>query len=211
MEEKDDIDYLDADEVMMLVEDIAEGMLHLRTHLPVAATISPTAAVTVSVEENNTKSDFVWGGDNAPVSDTDTEAAGTRTTTATGGFATLVQEDKLRRRARVLTRAELILLLSELPSRLHLQPQPRHQGRICVGMLGYPNVGKSSAINTILAVSKSSHGEMRLTASPLVSVLLVCVSRHTVHVDSLLLWACKCMYIFAQLSLHLSVFSCVYL
>jgi ribosome biogenesis GTPase A len=59
----------------------------------------------------------------------------------------------------VLTRRELILLLTELPPKLHLVPQDRHQGRICVGMLGYPNVGKSSAINTILAVSKSSHGK----------------------------------------------------
>lgn len=154
-ESRDDIDYLDADEVMMLVEDIAEGMLHQRTQLPVP--VVPLAAV--SVEE--TATDFVWGGGApAAVSDAENNATGTRSSTATGGFATLVQEDKLRRRARVLTRAELILLLSELPSRLHLQPQPRHQGRICVGMLGYPNVGKSSAINTILAVSKSSHGEI---------------------------------------------------
>jgi ribosome biogenesis GTPase A len=51
------------------------------------------------------------------------------------------------------------MLLTELPARMNLRPQEKHSGRICVGMLGYPNVGKSSCINSILGVSKSSHGK----------------------------------------------------
>jgi len=60
--------------------------------------------------------------------------------------------------AKVLNRQEIVLLLSAVTRRLHLEPQERHLGRVCVGMVGYPNVGKSSVINTILGVSKASHG-----------------------------------------------------
>lgn len=67
-----------------------------------------------------------------------------------------------RTRVRVLTRPELAQLLSVLPRRLGIQPQARHNGRVCVGMAGYPNVGKSSVINTLLGVSKSSHGRLNL-------------------------------------------------
>ena len=150
--QRDDIEYVDEEEVMMLVDDIAEGMLKLRpAPAPVAVALSSSSVTITPAADSG--SDTVWGeGSNEMNSN-----SSTRPTTV--GFDTLVLEDKLRRRARVLTRRELILLLSELPSRLHLTAQERHQGRICVGMLGYPNVGKSSAINTILAVSKSSHGE----------------------------------------------------
>eukprot|EP01033_Poteriospumella_lacustris_P017485 gene17485-12505_t len=37
--------------------------------------------------------------------------------------------------------------------------------RACVGMVGYPNVGKSSVINTLLGVAKSSHGKLRVAVS----------------------------------------------
>jgi len=70
-----------------------------------------------------------------------------------------------RERAKILTRFELIDLLSKLPKKLNIRPQARHQNRVCVGMLGYPNVGKSSVINTILGVSKSSHGVVRVAVS----------------------------------------------
>lgn len=165
--QRDDIEYVDEEEVMMLVEDIAEGMLKLRSTPSSSTTtttaVAPSAATTVALSSSSSSvnviypsdsgSDVVWGEGNT------TNNCGIPTRPPTSGFETLVMEDKLKRRARVLTRRELILLLSELPSRLHLTAQERHQGRICVGMLGYPNVGKSSAINTILAVSKSSHGE----------------------------------------------------
>ena len=73
--------------------------------------------------------------------------------------------EKIRLRSRVLSRRELIYLLTKLPSKLDIQAQTRHDGRICVGMLGYPNVGKSSAINTIKGVSKSIHGLVRVAVS----------------------------------------------
>ena len=48
---------------------------------------------------------------------------------------------------------------------LQLVSQDRNEGRICVGLVGYPNVGKSSCINTLLGVSKSSHGQVRVGVS----------------------------------------------
>ena len=68
-------------------------------------------------------------------------------------------------RGRILTRGELIFILKAISSRLELDPQPRHNGRICVGLVGYPNVGKSSVINTILGVSKMTHGAVRVGVS----------------------------------------------
>ena len=73
--------------------------------------------------------------------------------------------ERTRRICRVLTRKELILLMSLLPHKLELAPQIRHQGRICIGLLGYPNVGKSSVINTIMGVSKKIHGTARVAVS----------------------------------------------
>lgn len=155
---QDDIYYEDADEVMMLAEDLAEGMM--MQPLPTAANSSSSAAS----KENDAAGDALSGGKSS-------SHPAIRANPTTTGFDTLMLEEKLKRRARVLTRSELILLLTDLPIRLHLAAQPRHQGRICVGMLGYPNVGKSSAINTILAVSKSSHGRLNCCVYPYFSVL----------------------------------------
>jgi hypothetical protein len=148
---QDDIYYEDADEVMMLAEDLAEGM----RSAPITAQSSSSAAS----KENDAAGDSLSG-------DVPSSHPANPSNPTTTGFDTLMLEEKLRRRARVLTRSELILLLTDLPVRLHLAAQPRHQGRICVGMLGYPNVGKSSAINTILAVSKSSHGKNNSSVHP---------------------------------------------
>lgn len=65
-------------------------------------------------------------------------------------------------RSRILTRQELIYLITQLPHSLGMTPQERHKGRVCVGLVGFPNVGKSSVINTVLGVSKSTHGVVRV-------------------------------------------------
>jgi hypothetical protein len=49
------------------------------------------------------------------------------------------EEEKLRRYSRVLTRAELELLLVQLPQILGIKPQSRHSNRYCAGLLGFPN------------------------------------------------------------------------
>lgn len=61
---------------------------------------------------------------------------------------------------KILNRTELLLFLDLIGKALNLVPQKKHNGRICVGMVGYPNVGKSSVINTLLGVSKSTHGKL---------------------------------------------------
>ena len=71
----------------------------------------------------------------------------------------------LQRRCRVLRRQELVLLLEYIPKALQKVGQARHQGRVCVGLMGFPNVGKSSCINSMLAVSKSTHGQTRVAVS----------------------------------------------
>jgi len=70
-----------------------------------------------------------------------------------------------QRRARLLTRNELLLLLETVTEELRLVPQAKHDGRICIGLVGYPNVGKSSCINTLLGVAKGAHGKVRVGVS----------------------------------------------
>ena len=65
-------------------------------------------------------------------------------------------------RSHILSRQELIHLVTKVPQDLGITPQQRHKGRICVGLVGFPNVGKSSVINTVLGVSKSTHGVVRV-------------------------------------------------
>lgn len=65
-----------------------------------------------------------------------------------------------------MNRQELILLLELLPLKLNIKAMDqKNKGRICIGMVGYPNVGKSSVINTIMGVSKSTHGVVRVGVS----------------------------------------------
>ena len=222
-------DVNEKDAIMMLVADLAEriqpgGVKEEKDGVvAVVEEIGSSASVT---------SEFVWGGDttsgtnqndgNVAVASRASSSSGTGGGGG-GGMKALEAAEKLDRMASVLTRHELILLLTALPDRLGLKPQVRHGGRVCVGMgssylwlfdcvlLNLSNachraihmclrptivhfqfsfdiqlyfipyyssaitpyssfllsflVGKSSAINTILGVSKSSHGVARVAVS----------------------------------------------
>ena len=151
--------FIDEEEVLLLVQDIADQWSKFNQ--------------AAGAEKSNQLSDL------ANESDIAAEPSSTAAAPTTG-IDTLEREDKERRRARVLTRRELIMLLTELPARMNLKPQEKHSGRICVGMLGYPNVGKSSCINSILGVSKSSHGKKQSCCIVcLVDLLVCCLIRHS--------------------------------
>ena len=128
---------------MLLVSDLAERILPGTKEAAVTEEIDTSASVT---------SEFVWGGDTTSGTGNSGGGVAMGTSRASsssgtggvgvgggGGMKALEAAEKLDRMASVLTRHELILLLTALPSRLGLQPQARHSGRICVGMLGYPN------------------------------------------------------------------------
>jgi large subunit GTPase 1 len=82
--------------------------------------------------------------------------------------------------SRVLNREDLIAVITQLASsikRLKVQyindkiavpaaaTIASQDHRACVGMVGYPNVGKSSVINTLLGVAKYTHGKVRVAVS----------------------------------------------
>jgi hypothetical protein len=100
------------------------------------------------IEEATEDVEVVWGDG----------VAVTRTSAVASVVNGLLEVDVSEVRSRVLSRSQLVFILSAVSARLKLQPQPKHNGRVCVGLIGYPNVGKSSVINTILQVSKSTHG-----------------------------------------------------
>jgi large subunit GTPase 1 len=79
---------------------------------------------------------------------------------------------------RVFNRADLMMTFSALSSRVKAMRlampaesqdpaavSANRDPKACVGMVGYPNVGKSSVINTLLGVAKSSHGKLRVAVS----------------------------------------------
>ena len=85
---------------------------------------------------------FVFG-DGAVKTDSDTRAGSSNGSAGAVQGRTAVsiaeEEEKLRRYSRVLTRAELELLLVQLPEILGIKPQARHSNRYCAGLLGFPN------------------------------------------------------------------------
>ncbi|CAN0018220.1 unnamed protein product, partial [Discosporangium mesarthrocarpum] len=65
---------------------------------------------------------------------------------------------------RLLSRAELTVELERLARTLGTGPDlRRNAGRACVGLVGYPNVGKSSVINVLVGATPLSHGGVRVS------------------------------------------------
>lgn len=67
---------------------------------------------------------------------------------------------------KVITRIQLIQILSLAAEKILVNTHlDRKSKSAVIGMVGYPNVGKSSVINTLLGVSKSNHGKVRVGVS----------------------------------------------
>jgi large subunit GTPase 1 len=119
---------------------------------------APETPMTDSPSQPDPQSEFVWG-------DGEHESKPNPDSYFGNAVNTSSREEIIRRQCHVLTREELIYFFTKLPQSFGLVPQARHRGHICVGLVGFPNVGKSSVINTILGVSKSSHGVLRVGVS----------------------------------------------
>lgn len=77
-----------------------------------------------------------------------------------GGGVGLSKRD---RSLRVLDRHEMCVELERLARTLGAPDPARNGGRACVGMVGYPNVGKSSLINVLVGATPLSHGGVRVS------------------------------------------------
>jgi large subunit GTPase 1 len=64
-----------------------------------------------------------------------------------------------------LTREELLNWLESFAAQYNCQPDPRFDDRIQFGMVGFPNVGKSSVINVLVGSSKHTHGVVRVAVA----------------------------------------------
>ncbi|CAN0266473.1 unnamed protein product, partial [Ectocarpus sp. 4 AP-2014] len=64
---------------------------------------------------------------------------------------------------RVLSRLEMCVELERLARTLGAPDPSRNGGRACVGMVGFPNVGKSSLINVMVGATPLSHGGVRVS------------------------------------------------
>lgn len=61
-----------------------------------------------------------------------------------------------------LTREQLLEAMMRFAESHNCQPDPRYDNRIQFGMVGFPNVGKSSVINVCVGSSKHTHGLVRV-------------------------------------------------
>ena len=86
--------------------------------------------------------------------------AGTGSSLAGRGVSGL---GKKNRSLRILDRHEMRVELERLARTLGKPDPARNAGRACVGMVGYPNVGKSSLINVLVGATPLSHGGVRVS------------------------------------------------
>lgn len=121
-------------------------------------------------EEDDEEKEVIGEGADAP---RDTEAAvvresGPPKSGSRGAASTARQEpgasgSKGKGCVRMLDRLEMCVELERL-ARVLGNPDPaRNSGRACVGMVGYPNVGKSSLINVLVGATPLSHGGVRVS------------------------------------------------
>lgn len=72
---------------------------------------------------------------------------------------------------KILTRSEFLGVLTYLSDIIRFQDNKdfakdiNNERKSCVGLVGFPNVGKSSVINTLLGVSRANHGKARVGVS----------------------------------------------
>lgn len=64
-----------------------------------------------------------------------------------------------------LTRLELLNWLHAFAVQYKCEPDPRFQDKIQFGMVGFPNVGKSSVINVLVGAAKHAHGVVRVAVA----------------------------------------------
>ena len=64
-----------------------------------------------------------------------------------------------------LTREQLLDWLNNFAVQYNCEPDARWENRIQFGMVGFPNVGKSSVINVLVGSSKHSHGVVRVAVA----------------------------------------------
>jgi ribosome biogenesis GTPase A len=65
----------------------------------------------------------------------------------------------------LLNRNELTQAMRDFAIRHDCSPDPKYDDRIQFGMVGFPNVGKSSVINVLVGSSKHSHGYVRVAVA----------------------------------------------
>ena len=65
----------------------------------------------------------------------------------------------------MLNRHQLQSALDAFALRHNIKKDPRYSDRIQFGMVGFPNVGKSSVINVLVGSSKHAHGFVRVAVA----------------------------------------------